>query len=272
METGKFASFRIEMSMTTRVRGLPGAITTTSAGVVDTRAHRGRMTVDMSDLRTEAMSGLTGDARRAAARRLGEAEAWRGEQVIDFSGGRFMMYLRIPALSRVVKTSKPWIRYDFQKLGGQAGIDFQQFTQFGAGDPAQAVDYLRSLSGKVVKKGNEEVRGVETTHYHVTIDLERYPNLVSPKRRGETRKPIDRLIGLTGVKTVPADVWIGDDQFVRKMEYGYSVPVRDNRTGRFWSKQTDVTMELYEFGVPAQVRLPSPDGVFDLAKAIRESK
>ena len=271
-ETSKVATFRIELSMTTRVQGLPGAITTTSAGVVDTRAQRGHMTVDLSSLRTEAMSGLTGDARRAAAKRLGDAQAWRGEQVIDSSGGRFVTYLRIPALSRIVKTSKPWIRYDFQKLGEQAGSDFQQVTQVGAGDPAQVVDYLRSLSGKVEKKGNEDVRGVGTTHYHVTIDLEKYPSLVPPNRRGEARRPIDSLIALTGAKAVPADVWIGDDGFVRKMEYGYSTPVRDERTGRRWSKQTDVTMELYEFGARAHVRIPSPDAVFDLAKAIMGSK
>jgi hypothetical protein len=195
----------------------------------------------------------------------------RGDAVLDFSGGRLVAYMRIPFMSRVVQTSKPWVKFDYQKLGEQAGIDFQQFMQLGRGNPAEAVDCLRALSGSVQTKGRESVRGVETTHYHVTIDFEKYPNLVPPNRREAMRKTIDRIIELTGVKTIPADVWIGDDQLVRRMQYAYTMRIRDQRTGRRRPTEMDLTMELYDFGATVAVTLPPAGKVFDLTKLIENS-
>ena len=257
--TSKYSGVRIEMTMTMRTPDLPRAVTTTSVGAVDSRIGRGRMTVDMSDL------------GKVAGDELGGPEAWRGEEVLDFSGGRLVAYMRIPFMSRAVQTSKPWVKFDFQKLGEQAGIDFQQFLQLGGGNPAQAVDYLRAVSGKVEEKGHENVRGVDTTHYHVMIDFEKYPDLVPANRRDEMRKTIDRIIELTGVKTVPADVWIGDDQLVRKMRYAYTMRVLDERTGRRRPTEMDLTMELYDFGATVAVTLPPAGQVFDLTKLIEKS-
>lgn len=264
--TAEYAGVRIDMTMTTSVPGLSGAITTTSSGVVDRRSKRGQMTVDMTDVRREAMAGIKG-----AAKRLGPPEAWRGEMVLDFARGRFVAYMRIPFMSRAVQTSKPWVKFDYQKLGEQAGIDFQQFVQLGGGNPAEAVDYLRAVSGKVEERGNEQVRGVETTHYHVTIDFEKYPNLVPPSRRDEMRKTIDQIIKLTGEKSIPADVWIGDDQLVRKMRYAYTMRIRDERTGRRQPRHIDLAMELYDFGASASVALPPAGRVFDLSTLIEKS-
>jgi len=264
--TGKYSGVRIDMTTTTSVPGIPGAITTTSAGVVDSRIKRGRMTIDMTDVRREAMSGIKG-----AAKRVGPPEAWRGEMVLDFSKGRLVAYLRMPFMTRLMKTSKPWVKFDYQRLGEQAGIDFQQFTTLGGSNPAQAVDYLRAVSGKVEARGHETVRGVETTHYHGTMDLQKYPNLVPPGRRDEMSKTIDQLIKLAGVRTIPADVWIGDDHLVRKMQYSYTMRIKDQRTGRRQPRKMDLTMELYDFGATVAVALPPAGQVFDLATLIEKS-
>jgi hypothetical protein len=248
------------MTITTRSPDLPGGATSTSSGIMDNRAKRGRITMDMSEL---------ADASNGA---LGGPEAWRGEQVIDFSNGRLVTYMRVPAMTRALHTAKPWIKLDFQKLGRQMGIDFQQFMQLGQGNPAQAVDYLRAASGKVEKKGRETVRGVETTHYHATIDFEKYPDLVAPGKRPAMRKTIDRLIELAGVKTVPADVWIGDDQIVRRMTFGYEMRVLDANTGERRPMEMDMAMELYDFGAAVEIQLPPARQVLDLMKLIEQGQ
>ena len=259
--TGKYPGVRIAMTMTTRVPGLEASMTTSATGVVNTRAHRGYMKIDMTDLRRVAMAGVPG-----AAKRLGPPAAWRGEQVVDYSDGRLVTYMRLPFMSRAVQTSKPWIKMDLQELGEQSGIDFQQFTQLGNGNPTQAVDFLRAASGRIESKGHEEVRGVDTARYHVLIDLEKYPSLVPSSERENMRKSIDRLIELTGVKTVPADVWISDDDLVRKMHYVYAMRVLDKRTGRRVPREMGLTMELFDFGASTDVALPPASKVFDLAE------
>ena len=257
--------------MTTRVPGYVGAVTTSASGAFDNRSHRGRMTVDMTDLRREAAAGLSGAEKRQAEKRLGPPDDWRGEEIVDLTHGRLIAYMRVPFFSRVIRSSKPWIKYDFQRLGEQAGIDFGQLTQLGGGNPAAAIDYLRAVSGKVETKGHEDVRGVETTHYHVTIDFEKYPNLVPSERRPAMRKTIDRLIELTGTKTVPSDVWIGDDQLVRKMRYAYTMRLLDQNTGRRQPRELDFTMELYDFGATVDAAIPPDSQVFDLAAVLDES-
>src|SRR6266545_1528065 len=247
-ETAKVSSVRIDMTITTRSPDLPQGVTTTASGIMDNRAKRGRMTMDMSEL-----AGATNGA-------VGGPEAWRGEQVIDFSNGRLVTYMRIPAMTRELHTAKPWIKLDFQKLGRQMGIDFQQFMQLGQGNPAQAVDYLRAASGKVEKKGREKVRGVDTTHYHTTIDFEKYPDLVAPSKRAAMRK------------TVPADVWIGDDQIVRRMKFNYEMRVLDANTGERRPTEMDMTMELYDFGAAVEIQLPPAGQVLDLMKLIEQAQ
>src|SRR6266508_2390320 len=92
------------------------------------------------------------------------------------------------------------------------------------------------------------------------IDFEKYPDLVAPSKRAAMSK------------TVPADVWIGDDQIVRRMKFNYEMRVLDANTGERRPTEMDMTMELYDFGAAVEIQLPPAGQVLDLMKLIEQAQ
>jgi predicted small lipoprotein YifL len=236
-QTRAAPSQRIHMDIDMSGIGLDSNLHMTGDGVVDNKTHKGRMTLDMSDL-TE-LAGGTPSAGDGIA-----------EEIID----GFTVWMRWPPFAKQVGTDKEWVKLDLQKLGKQQGFDFSALAG-GQGDPTQQLDELRAASDGVEVVGNETVRGVATTHYKATIDLERYPDVAAPADRDRVRRSVERLIELTGQKKVPTEVWIGHKtRRVHKMRVQTKVKIPNSGA----SLQMDQTMELYDFGVPVGDIKPPP--------------
>src|SRR5437016_1391658 len=74
---------------------------------------------------------------------------------------------------------KPWL-----KLGLSQAIRASALSTLPTeSDPTQFVDYLRAVSSATSSRGLDLIRGVQAAHYHATIDLDRYPNLIPKARR-----------------------------------------------------------------------------------------
>ena len=223
------ASFEVEYEGFTR-----DPISLTGQGVFDGRADRGRMTLDMSEV------------GRASGQNLGKA-------VLLFDG--LVFYLDFPALRKQSPNLERWLRLDLEELGGKAGTKLGQLSELYQGDPSRALEYLRGASDDVKEVGEEELRGETTTHYRMTVDLDKVAKQ-SPHQRGM----IQRMIELSGLKDVPTDVWVDAAGRVRKVELAYE-------NVRFPSRQKgDITLttELYDFGVEADIALPPAADVTDL--------
>jgi len=168
-----------------------------------------------------------------------------------------VVYTHSAQLSQLLGAGRKWVKFDAEKLGQVAGIDVSALTQSGQ-DPTQAVRQLKAVSGDIEKVGREEVRGVDTMHYRATVDLRRFPALVPAGERAAARDAIDQLIKVTGDATVPVDVWVGEDDLVRRLTQKLSLK------GAGGPSEIDQRFEFYDFGADVDVRIPPPSEVVDV--------
>ena len=194
----------------------------------------------------------------AAAGGLGSGNDWVGEEVGDFGDGRAIIYLRLPALTRVMPGGKPWIKMDLNALGRRAGIDLSQFTQLGT-DPSRMVDWLRSVSGDVTTVGTEKLDGVDTTHYRATVDLSEYPDLVPADQREAVQKAVDQLTKAAHISSFPVHVWVDEDGLVRQVR----AVLTETMQGQTVNVVT--TERFYDFGTPVDIQLPAESQVTDIS-------
>jgi hypothetical protein len=168
-----------------------------------------------------------------------------------------LLYLRSSLFSQLgVSAGKQWVKVDLQQLAQQRGIDLSSLASANP-TPTSALAYLRGAS-HVKKVGTDSVQGVNTTHYKVTVDLER----AARESSGSTRRSLRRLMQLSGVRKLPADVWIDGDGYLRKVQYAQ--PAGNGRTVR-------LTMELHDFGRPVAVKPPPASSVVDLMQVLGNS-
>ena len=202
-------------------------------GIADMAAQRGQMTFDLS-----ALPG--------------------GEGEMEILFDEFVMYMRMPQLQRELPFGVEWIKADLQEVGESAGIDFAQFSQMG-NDPTKQLDYLRA-AGDIEREGEEEVRGVPTTHYSGTTDLREYPELVPEAEREAAQKSVDALLELGTPAETPFEVWLDEDDLVRRMRMKIAMP----QAGGLEPAQTEMEYEFYDFGVEVDVDFPSGNDVMDV--------
>jgi hypothetical protein len=166
----------------------------------------------------------------------------------------FTMYMRMEALE--AELGKEWMKIDLLRAWEELGIEMDSFSQVGQGASEQ-LGWLRAVSDGVSEHGRQTVVGVEATHYSATVDLRRYPELVPEAEREVARQSVERLIEISGQSEIPIDVWIDDDQRVRRMEWEQV----------FSSGGTEVRGEMIaeyvRFGVPVDIDVPDEDDVFD---------
>ena len=239
-------SMKTDLTVTMLSSQLPaGRIQMTATGALDNASHRMNMRIDMSKLVSQL---------GAAAGALGSGNDWVG----DFGDGRAIIYMRLPALTRVMPGGKPWIKMDLNALGKQSGIDLSQFTQLGT-DPSRMVDWLRTVSGDVTTVGTEKLDGIDTTHYRATVDLSKYPDLVPPDQREAVQRAVDQLTKAAHLSSFPVHVWVDEDGLVRQ--------VRAVLTETIQGQTVNVvtTERFYDFGTPVDIQLPAESQVTDIS-------
>ena len=212
-------------------------------GAFDFDSRRLRVQVDM------AQFGVRG---------LGKVDA-----IADYGNG-LTEYVRLP--SQIVDRAggKPWIKVDLQALFKQMGIDTNlgALLQGGSSDPTQGLAMVRGAEN-VVKIGTEQVRGVDTTHYHLDINFQKAVADAPPAVRAAIQQFADEHT----VPTSPADVWLDSDGRVRRIQQ--KIDFSDLRLPPSLGSQVQglgtptVTAEFYGFGNPVDTELPPADQVLD---------
>lgn len=207
-------------------------ITITGEGIQDSEQQLARFTFDLSEI-----AGLTGGGVDLSK--------------IDLVMEGFTLYMRLPFLEGA--GLKPWVEIDLEALAQEEGFDLPSLKQLSQTDPTQVLEYLRAASDDTEEVGEEEVRGVATTRYRMTIDLAK----VAQQAPEEARAAIEALLAGTGLETVPAEVWIDADGLVRRMDLDYrGMELAPGQKG-----EMELRMELYDYGVGVEVELPPSDEV-----------
>ena len=138
---------------------------------------------------------------------------------------------------------KHWIRYSYDDLAELAGASGEVMKdQLQSSTPGQGVRALLA-SGDVKKVGQEDVRGVATTHYSGTVDvaeLSTKNSAVDADRLAELKKQLSDA----GITTEKVDIWVDKDELlVKKTEHGRMKTGELNSTVFYSDYGTDVTVE-----------------------------
>jgi hypothetical protein len=189
----------------------------------------------------------------AAAATLGTNPSM--DMVIQSKHG-FVMYMRSPLFARAVPGAKPWLKMDLTKAAALKGVDLSSLKQLNQADPMQS---LRYFSGSATSRelGYDQVRGVFTKHYALTIDLDKLAN-----GNKTLQSALKQLRGLMGTK-LPAEAWIDEKGLLRKLTMNFTLAKTPDGPVRM-----SFSEELYGFGSPVHVTAPPASQVTDATKLL----
>ena len=237
----------------------PVAAAATKTGAVESMRIEMSMTMAAPEFGAKPVSfkarGVVARGRSAMTMRMPAVEGVELGQ-FEFRVNGSVMYMRMPFLQAVAPQLKPWIKLDLREAGKDLGIDLDALMQLSnQTDPTKALDYLRA-AGKVEELGDATVRGVKTTHFKGTIDLERYAQQLDKKGGSRAAaRTLRKALELTGVTTMPVELWIDDDSLVRRMVYEQTVSAVAGQA----PTTVKATMDLFDYGVDVKVVTPPAD-------------
>ncbi len=226
------------MSATIDATGAGATVHGTMAGVMDTMRHTGAFT-------------------------LRESLAGRSFSVRERLSGK-IVYMQLPSQPALQSLTggKPWVELDFGRALGAFGLGGLP-TQ--GTDPAQFIDYLRTVGAKPTRVGTETIDGAQTTHYHVLVDLDSYPKLFPPARRAAAARGVATLESAIGTHTMPMDAWVDSRNLLRRMSFSFGECVQSQRL------KLGMTMNLSDYGPQTVPPAPSPSEAYDLTPLILKS-
>ncbi|HEY3752183.1 MAG TPA: hypothetical protein VGL80_23615 [Pseudonocardiaceae bacterium] len=167
-----------------------------------------------------------------------------------------VLYERLPsALVSRLSNGKPWISLNVAALSRQGDGSLQQLMTDSPSDPSTVLGFLRGVDGTVGKVGPDTVDGSQTTHYDVTLNLDK----AAEGQSTTAQQAIHTLERELGSHTLPAQVWIDDAGRLRK------ISTQENIGGRITFGFTAI---LSDFGVPVKISPPPAGQVTDLTSKL----
>jgi hypothetical protein len=198
----------------------------------------GAMTLDGKQARmTMSFEGLP---ETPGAAGLGEMEV-----IIDGED----VYMKSPLISQALPGSKPWLRLDISQMVS-SGFQFSQ------SDPTQTLQYLRGVSDDVEEVGRQKIRGVRTTQYQATVDLQKAAEELPEDARAQFEASLETL----GTSELPTSFWIDDQGRLRRMFS--EVDLSGDERIPDGTKMT-ISYDLFDFGVDVDVEPPPANQVSD---------
>jgi hypothetical protein len=189
----------------------------------------------------------------------GTASLQAAGKTIDEVIAKPYLYVSVPdAGDTSVTHGKRWVRADLSTFSQSYGSG-----SFGGGssNPTEVLSYLKA-AGTVTRAGEEQVRGVTSTHYHALIDLAHFADSAPADQRATLRRAGKLLERITGAKTLPMDVWIGAGRITR---IGLALSFCTSQ-GRL---QETLSMDLYDYGRQAVVSPPPASQVTDIGAKLK---
>ena len=236
--------------------GASVSIKTLQAAVSNSQAEpSSRFTLDLAvdaDGHSEAIHGegvSAGDGKTGQFTFTVPSAGTIEERIVDNT-----VYMNFGDLLGIKLGGKQWVKIGLDDLQQQSGGALGDLAdQAGQNGPQQGLEYLQGLSGDVEKIGDDTVAGEHATHYRASIDYAK----VAAELPDQSAKARDKL---TKLGTVPADVWINDDDRVVKMQFAIDGSAFGSDGGTI-----QMTMEITDFGVPVDVQAPPDDQTVDFS-------
>jgi hypothetical protein len=163
---------------------------------------------------------------------------------------RNVLWMKSDLFTAVLPEGKEWVKVDVAKAGTNLGFNFKALM---GTTPADVLRQLQRTSPPIEELGEEEIDGVETTHYRASIDTAKIP-------RG------DNLQRLADARYRPIDVWVDGDDLVRQVRLDYTAKVDPAMATRATVR---LTMKLFDFGTTVDVEPPPANLVVDSTESVR---
>lgn len=168
------------------------------------------------------------------------------DAVLDTVTG--IMYFDAAAFGLELPEGKSWVSVKSDELQGLQRTN----------DPSQLVTYLYA-AGDLERVGEGTVRGVKTTKYKATVDLDRAIETYGGELREKLEEALDAVKSI-GVESIPMEVWIDDGNYLRRVDMDWRV---ENQ----YPKQElhlRIHMELWDFGADVGIEVPAKSQTIDL--------
>lgn len=157
--------------------------------------------------------------------------------------------VEVPKENRAAAGGKAW---------AGAPMDPARLGSFGDVTRAGLARFLEGASGRTSTVGRETLRGVATTHHRVRVDPNAlFSEIIEAPTPGGGRPGIELLTGDLDLDVAPVDVWLDEDDRLRRME----ITVRFE--GSFGRGQISVRHDVISYDAAPSIDLPPPDQVFD---------
>jgi hypothetical protein len=184
-----------------------------------------------------------------------------------------MLYTRLPsATASRLPGSKPWLSINLATLLKDAtGSSLSQLEAGQQDDPASILAYLKQASASGLHRaGTASIRGVRTTKYTATIDL----NKVAAAQGGKLGSVIRSQIKTLGTSSYPMSVWVDGNGLVRQFSAHLSAsPTTPSVAGSGSSSSVHVdvaaTIQFFDFGTPVTVSAPPASQTNDITKVVQ---
>ena len=172
-------------------------------------------------------------------------------------------YMSSPLFASALHPGVSWVSYNVAQELSQEGINPAVMSSTDS-DPAQELDYLKAVSGRVQNLGTARIKGVLTTHYHAVSDLGKYAALAPAGKRAAAEQGIAKMEQLTGTTEIPIDVWVDSRHLVRQIQLSFSGhPSTGTLSGQQFSEA--VTLDMFNFGPKPAVAPPPASQTEDLS-------
>ncbi|QXC63274.1 hypothetical protein KSP35_11075 [Aquihabitans sp. G128] len=244
-----------KVAMTMAIEGVPmvGGLEITAKGETDNEAERAHMTLDMGDV-----FGSLGEGTGSGSTDL-PAGAGKVEMVVDGT----TVYLRSPLFASLGESSKPWQKIDAEALDEGGALSGSAQT-----DPGAFLKFLEG-AGDVSEVGQEELRGVETTHVKANLDLAKLISEASGAEKDELERQLEQLGGDGAeLPTIPAEAWVDGNGYVRKFTMRFDFSSLGTGSEELDGAPMTMSVELYDFDVPVDIAIPPASEVGELDPSI----
>lgn len=136
-------------------------------------------------------------------------------------------------------TQGKFAKIDFGDTGSPMGQMMSQLMS--SADPSASLKAMQEGLTGFEKVGTEQVDGVDTTHYRVEVDTRK---VLEAQGMGDYAD----LAGAQLPETLSYDLWIGDDNLMRRMSFSIGDAM-------------SMTMNLTAWGEPVEISAPPPSQV-----------
>lgn len=234
--TAETGSARTAVHLDTDGMAGVGAVQVRMEGILDFAQDRTELTVDLG----RALDGLGLD----------------GTMVLRTIGTDLFLQSSLFRGTVAGVDADTWLRVDLEAAAGDKGIDLGSLGPAGSWDPRQGLAVLNGVvEGAIDEVGEDEVRGVATTHYRARVDLGRAAERAGDMVDGEA---FDRFVEMLGDDSLRIEVWVDGDDLVRRVRIPVRLPAEAG------GAELAFTAEYFDFGADVEVPAPDPADVQEL--------